>query len=266
MVFARKLLVILVSVWSLATLISVASGTMTTTFNSAISTDGKVPQELVASIDAQPSFTLPPHVRLAGDSEQFLTRYNKHNKAAEYTGFAVDLVRNHLNHLYSGDFEAARKDWHPKGNVLHIGDAVAITGSKVPQWANDQPIQRSATRYIDAMEKYRNDSQLELIPPPTEEGPWAHPFSALKVTVLQISTSGVLISVDQPLLIDIGEPAFLDNSGFMGPARGYRSMLFMVQVGYILEGNQGFDPESGIANSIYKVRLHHVSLAPIPGC
>ena len=255
MVFTRKLLVVLVSVWLLATAISWASVTK--------GSPNQVPQEAVEDAAQDPVSTLPAHVRLASDSKEFIRRYSK---AAEYTGLAVGLVRDHLNHLFSGNFDAARKNWHPKGHVLHLGGASSIVGTKTLEWSDDQPLHRSAVQYIDILEKYRQDGQRDMFLPPQKDGPWIHPFSAVDVTVLHISTSGVLISVDQSSSIDLGEPVSLDNPGFFGDCRGYRSMLFMVQVGYVQEGNQGFDPESGIAKSDFKVRLHHVSLAPIPGC
>lgn len=255
MVFTRKLLIVLISVWLLVNAISVASGTTAAHF--------QVPKETVESIDQNQAHTLPPHVRLTEGSKEHLRRFAN---ASKFTGLAVDLVRDQIHHLHSGNFEEALKDWHPEGQVFHNPDQFLTRKENTVLWPDDQPFHRSASQYISLLEKYRRDGQPNMRRPLKTEGPWAHSFSGLAVTVLDVHANGVLISVDEPGVIDLGEPTSLENPAPLGAIFGYRSIHFTVQVGSVFEQYEEIGPDTDYSDVEFRVRLQHLSLSPAPGC
>ena len=263
--FTRKLLIVLASVWLLSTAIGIASEAMAFHFQSSRDTAPRetAPRETVEGVDQESTDTFPPYVRLTEVTKDYLQSYPN---AADSTTLAVELVRDHIHHLYSGNFDEARKDWHPDGQVLHNYDQYLTRKEKTVQWSNDQPFHRSASQYIDILEKYRQEFQPNMLRPPKKEGPWIHPFSGLALTVLDVQPNGVLIRIDEPQVIDLGEPNSLEIPAPLRGIFGYRSIQFNVQVGSIFEQNSVTRPGADFSDVEFRVRLQHLSLSPAPGC
>ena len=104
-------------------------------------------QKLLAIFDYQPLI----------QEKEYLQKYNN---AAIYTGLAVTLVRDQINHLHSGSFAEARKDWHPEGQVLHNFDQYITHKDQAVHWSYDRPFHKSASQYIDILEKHRRNGQI----------------------------------------------------------------------------------------------------------
>ena len=260
MIFTRKLLIVLTSVWLMATAIAIASEAMAFHFQPS-QTKATLEAAKVGDPDSAEAF--PPFVRLTENAKEYLQKYNN---AAKYTGLAVNLVRDQINHLYSGNFAEARKDWHPEGQVHHNFDQYITHKDQAVHWSYDRPFHRSASQYIDILEKQRRHAQINRTRPRIIEGPWSHSFSTLAVTVLDVHSNGVLISVNEPGVIDFCEPNSLENPIAFGTIFGYRSMLFTVQVGRVLKQNVDNGPEADFSDVEYRVRLQNLSLSPESGC
>ena len=258
--FTRKLLIVLTSVWLMATAITIASEAMA--FQSQ-PPQVKATRDRAEFGDQESAETFPPFVRLTENAKEYLQKYNN---AAIYTGLAVTLVRDQINHLHSGSFAEARKDWHPEGQVLHNFDQYITHKDQAVHWSYDRPFHKSASQYIDILEKHRRNGQINRQRPRKIEGPWSHSFSRLAVTVLDVHANGVLISVNEPGVIDFCEPNSFENPISFGTIFGYRSMLFTVQVGTVFQQNVDNGPEADYSDVEYRVRLQNLSLSPAAGC
>lgn len=248
MSFTKRLFFVLLSVWSFSFLVSMGTG-----FSQGS-----------GEMETQPTFEskLPPFVTLTPSVEKTLEKFPG---SLEQIQLAVKLVRDQLYHLHTGNFEEASSDWHNNGEVLHLRSQIISARRQPMNWSPEDPITVSAGDYIDALKKNRvtinKKDGTKMLPPKLMEGVWRTPFGGLEVTVLHCGTSGVLISVDNPENIDLGEPS---DMPLVGRVLGYRHVMFMIQMGLIVYDET--DPTTGLAKSEWIGRIHHLSLEPNSGC
>lgn len=247
--FTKRLFFVLLSVWSFSFLVSMGTG-----FSQGS-----------GEMKAQPKFEskLPPFVTLTPSVEKTLEKFPG---SLEKIQLAVKLVRDQLYHLHMGDFEEAASDWHNNGEVLHLRSQIISAPPQQPMnWSPEDPITVSAVEFIDALKKNRvtinKKDSTKMLPPKLIEGVWRTPFGGLEVTVHHCSTSGVLISVDNPENIDLGEPS---DMPLVGRVLGYGHVMFMIQMGLVVYDEK--DPTTGLVKSEWIGRIHHLSLEPKLGC
>ncbi|NCG13200.1 MAG: hypothetical protein GWP38_07650 [Planctomycetia bacterium] len=243
MKFTKRLLVVLVTVWSFNFLASMGAGF------------AQVSEEI--EISPTSDNNLPPFVTLVPSIEKSLEKFPG---KIEQIQLAVKLVRDQIFHLHNGNFDEALIEWHENGEVLSLQPIMMSARQQLIKWPSVDSITVSAVDYIDALKKSRElvkESGTKLIPPKLHDGMWENPFGGLEVTVIQCSLGGVLISIDEPAFVDFGETS---DIGLQGRIFNYQHVLFMVQTGLFI--HEEIDPSTGLNKVDTVGRIHYMSIEP----